>query len=137
MWLCYHIIMKVISEIDALRTVLNRLKKKGKVVLAYLYGSFASGRQHKRSDIDLAIYLNVANKKEEAEIIDRILMAVEKPVEILRLDDEDESPFVVQEALKGIPLIEPDMEALYRVSHRALHETEGIRYRRSIISRQL
>ena len=63
-------------------------------------------------------------------------MAAEGPVEVLRLDDEDESPFVIQESLKGIPLVEPDMETLYRVAHRALHQSEGIRYKRAIAAGQ-
>lgn len=49
------------------------------------------------------------------------------------LDDEDESPFVIQEALKDIPLIEPDKDKLYDVSDRFLHESEGIRFRREIL----
>jgi hypothetical protein len=34
------------------------------------------------------------------EIIDKILMSGERNISILRLDDEDESPFVIQEASK-------------------------------------
>lgn len=126
--------MKETSEIDTLKTVLEDLKKRGRILLAYLFGSYRTGTQHRRSDIDLAIYFNTDDEKEVAEIIDKILMSTERTVEILRLDDEDESPFIIQEALKGIPLIEPDMETLYRVAHRVLHETEGIRYRRAISS---
>lgn len=126
--------MKKSKELDDLKAELNNLKEKGKVLLAYLYGSYAAGTEHKRSDIDLAIYLNPVDEKEAINIIDTILMAVERPVEILRLDDEDESSFIIQEALKGIPLIEPDIEALYRVADRVLHETEGIRQRRAIAS---
>lgn len=126
--------MKKSKELDALKAELNKLKKEGKILLAYLYGSYAAGTEHKRSDIDLAICLNAVDEKEASDIIDAILMVSERPVEILRLDDEEESPFVIQEALKGIPLIEPDLEALYRVANRALHETEDIRHRRTIAS---
>jgi uncharacterized protein len=80
----------------------------------------------------LALYLAAAQTHEETEIIDRILMAVDRPISILRLDDDDESPFVVQEALKGIHLVDPDMETLYRVSNRILHECESIRFRRGL-----
>lgn len=128
--------MKENPDINALKEVLEGFRKKGKILLAYLYGSYAKGTQHQRSDIDLAIYINTDDEKEAIMITDAILMAAERPVEALRLDDEDESPFVIQESLKGIPLVEPHMETLYKVAHRALHESEGIRYKRALVSSQ-
>jgi predicted nucleotidyltransferase len=115
---------------------LEGLRKEGKVLLAYLYGSYARSTQHQRSDIDLAVYINTDNEREAIGIIDALLMAAEEPIGVLRLDDEEESPFIIQESLKGIPLVEPDMETLYAVSHRALHEAESIRYKRMIASEQ-
>jgi predicted nucleotidyltransferase len=123
--------MKWPKEIEILKGVMENFKKNGKILLAYLYGSYTTGLRHGRSDIDLAIYLNTRGEKEAIDVIDAILMSVDKKIEILRLDDEDESPFIIQEALKGIPLIEPDMEILYDVAHRVLHEAEKIRYKRT------
>jgi predicted nucleotidyltransferase len=134
--LLYLHIMEESPEIKALRVVLEGLRKEGKILLAYLYGSYATKIQHQRSDIDLAVYINTDDEKEAIDIIDALLMAAEKPVEVLRLEDEEESPFIIQEALKGIPLVEPDMDALYKVAHRALHEAESIRYKRMIASEQ-
>lgn len=119
------------ADIDSLKNVLKDLKSEGKVLLAYLFGSYAKGRAHSKSDIDLAVYLNALSRKDEVSVIDRILMASERQVGLLRLDDTDESPFMVQEALKGIPLISPDRNTLYEVSRRALHESESIRYQRA------
>lgn len=124
--------MKISDDIEKLKEVLSSLKRNRKILLAFLYGSCAAGLEHKRSDIDIAVYINTSNEKEIDDIIDAILMASDKPIEILRLDDEDESPFIVQSALKGMPLIEPDEEILYMVSHRALHDAESIRYKRGI-----
>jgi predicted nucleotidyltransferase len=118
------------DAIDELRRTLGQMKDAGQVYIAVLYGSFAKGAQHVRSDIDLAVHLNAATQEEELDLIDRILMSVDRDVSILRLDDQDESPFVVQEALKGIHLVDPDLERLYEVSHRVLHECETIRFRR-------
>lgn len=92
--------------------------------------SFAHGAVHARSDVDLAIHLNAANEEEELQIIDEILMSSERDVSVLKLDDEDESPFVAQQALRGIHLVEPDPETLHRVVHRVLHECEAIRFKR-------
>jgi uncharacterized protein len=128
--------MKESPEINALKTVVEEFRKQGKILLAYLYGSYAKNTEHQRSDIDLAVYINTEDNKEAIGIIDALLMAAEKPVEVLRLDDDEESPFVIQESLKGIPLVEPDMETLYKVAHRALHEAESIRYKRMIASEQ-
>src|SRR3989338_5426531 len=106
--------MQVEKDIAPLKEVLAKLKNEGKILIALLYGS------------------NAKDRKEETEIIDEILISVERDVSILRLDDEDESPFIIQEALKGVHLIEPDDDALYAVSHRTLHEAESIRFRRAI-----
>jgi predicted nucleotidyltransferase len=119
-------------EIDLLKEVLRKLRAEEKVLIAILYGSYAKGTSHRRSDIDLALYIKARDENEEIEIIDKILMTLKRDISILRLDDEDESPFVVQEALKGIHLVEPDEEILYEVGHRTLHECEGIRFRREL-----
>lgn len=122
--------MDIEKELSSLKEVLIRLRDEGKVLIALLYGSCAKGIPHRRSDIDLAVFIKITNKEEEIGVIDEILMSVERDVSILRLDDEEESPFVVQEALKGIHLVEVDTETLYQVAHRALHQTEEIRFRR-------
>jgi len=44
------------KDIDIVTSVLKELKDCGKVLIAVLYGSFAKGVTHKRSDIDLALY---------------------------------------------------------------------------------
>jgi predicted nucleotidyltransferase len=134
--LLYLHIMKERPEINALKTVLEGLRQQGKILLAYLYGSYAKNMEHQRSDIDVAVYINTDDEKEAIGIMDTLLTAVEKPVGVLRLDDDEESPFVIQESLKGVPLVEPDMETLYGVAHRALHEAESMRYRRTIASEQ-
>lgn len=126
---------ETLKEISSLVEVLQKLKSQGKILIAVLFGSYAFGKPHKRSDIDLAIYFNEKSDPERIGVIDTILMSVERDVNILRLDDEDETPFVIQEALKGIHLIEPDKNVLYSVAHRALHETEEIMFRRELARR--
>lgn len=120
------------QELISLKEVLKKLQKEGKVLVAILYGSYSKGIPHKRSDIDLALYIKAKDEKEEMEIIDNILMSSDKDISILRIHDEDESPFVIQEALKGIHLIEPDTETLYAISRKILHECEDIRFRKEI-----
>ena len=120
------------KNLKQLKAVLQELKKEGKILVALLYGSYARGTPHKRSDIDLAVFIHAKDEKEETDIIDKILMSTERQISILRLDDEDESPFVVQEALKGIHLVKADEDALFEVAHRVLHDAEEIRFRRAL-----
>ena len=120
------------ADLAPLINILKDLKRSGRVLIAVLYGSHAKGTPHKRSDIDLALFLSGKNETEEIEIIDSVLMSVDGNVAILRLDDEDESPFVVQEALKGIHLVDPDEKVLYTVQDRVLHEAENIRFRKEL-----
>lgn len=124
--------MKNKESLDLLKNVLQDLRREGKILIALLYGSYHRGDSHARSDIDLAIYLTPQDESQQIEIVDKILMSMEAEISILRLDEEDESPFVVQEALKGEHLVEPDMETLYALNHKILHECEGIRNRREI-----
>jgi len=124
--------MNIEKELKPLKEALNILRKEGKILIALLYGSCASGTPHNRSDIDLAVFVNAGNEDDEIDIMDKILLSTERQISILRLDDEEESPFVVQEALKGIHLVEPDSDTLYKVAYRALHDTEEIRFRRSL-----
>lgn len=118
------------SDLSGLKGCLVKHHREGKILLAVLYGSYVHGTPHGRSDIDLGLYLAALREDEEIRIIDEILMSTDRQISILRLDDEDESPFVVQEALGGMHLVEPDNETLYRVHHRVLHESEAIRARR-------
>lgn len=118
--------------VEPLKKILDELKRKGNIKIALLYGSYLLGDAHSRSDIDLAIYFAPMDERRQIENVDKILMSSQAEISILRLDDEDESPFVVQEALKGEHLIEPDLETLYALSHKILHECEGIRNRREI-----
>jgi len=117
-------------ELMPLIQTLRELQSSGEIKLALLYGSFANGTQHCRSDIDLALSLSPDTNDHEMAIIDRILMSAERQVSILRLDDPDESPFVIQTSLKGIHLVEPDPTSYYKIADRVLHESESIRARR-------
>ena len=118
------------AELKPLIQALRELKATGDIKLALLYGSFADNSQHCRSDIDVAIALSTKSFDRELSIIDRILMSAERQVSILRLDDQDESPFVIQASLNGVHLIEPDLERYYEIADWALHESESIRSRR-------
>jgi len=127
----------IADKIIPIKAVLEKLRAENKVLVAVLYGSCSKGTSHARSDIDIGIYMKVQNELEEMEIVDSIRMAVEDDtdVSILYLHDTDESPFIVRDALAGIHLVEPDMDALYDTYGWALHELESMRFREEMEER--
>jgi len=122
--------LKQHADLIKLLETLQELKDHDAIKVAMLYGSFAKGREHCRSDIDIAIALSSGLGEREFDVIDRILMSSDRNISILRLDDEDESPLIVQESLKGEHMVEPDWNVYYEIADRALHESESIRTRR-------
>lgn len=121
-------------ELLPLVECLKNLKDEGKILVAVLFGSYARGEGHVRSDIDFAVFMAPLNWKDEVLALDAIHMSVDRSISLLRLDDADESPFVIQAALKGIHLVEPDEDALFGVADRVLHESEDIRHRRYMLT---
>jgi len=80
------------SEIQPLVDRLVRLRAAGGLQVAMLYGSYAKGTAHARSDIDLALALTPADAAAELSIVDELLMSVDREVSILRLDDPMNRP---------------------------------------------
>lgn len=118
------------KELEPIETVLRKLKDGGEISMAYVFGSFAEGAIHRNSDIDLAVYIEAGDRKKAVLTEDRILAVTPsgRSVDILRLDLADASPFVVQKALKGIPLVDNSRRRYYEVAVRALKETEVLRH---------
>ena len=61
------------------------------IEFAYLFGSYATGRQHKDSDLDIAIYLNDKAKKQHSEFCsnDNQAEIITKLVQITQINDID------------------------------------------------
>jgi uncharacterized protein (UPF0332 family) len=118
------------DRIVPIQAVLERLRTENKVLVAVLYGPYSEGIPRARPSIDIGICMKTDDEAERMDIVDGIRAAVKDGthVSILYLNDTDESPFVVQEALAGIHLVEPDMDALYDTYGWALDETESMRF---------
>jgi len=118
---------KIHDRIIPLKEVLERLRAENKVLVAVLYGPYSEGVPRGRPNIDIGIYLHTDDEAERMDIVDIIRTAVKDDthVSIVFLHDTGESPFVVQEALAGIHLVDPDMDALDDASDWALHEAES------------
>jgi uncharacterized protein YutE (UPF0331/DUF86 family)/predicted nucleotidyltransferase len=85
------------------------LEKEPSVVLAFLFGSFATGREMKESDVDIAIYLK--EKEKRARIYRELCHILEREVDLIDLEEAPAS--LVSHIFKtGIPLAIKD-ERLY------------------------
>jgi uncharacterized protein (UPF0332 family) len=121
---------KIHDRIIPIQAVLERLRTENRILLAVLYGPYSEGIPRARPSIDIGVYMKTDDEAERTHIVDSIRAAVKDGthVSILHLNDTDESPFVVQEALAGIHLVEPDMDALYDTYGWALDEAESMRF---------
>jgi uncharacterized protein (UPF0332 family) len=118
------------DRIIPIQAVLERLRAENRVLVAVLYGPYSEGTLHGHPGIDIGIYLRTDDEAERMRIVGSIRMAVtdDTHVSILHLNDTDESPFLVQEALAGIHLVEPDVDALDDAYDWASDEAESMRF---------
>ncbi len=118
------------DRVVPIKAVLERLRVENRILVAVLYGPYSEGTLHGHPSIDIGIYLQTDDEVERTHIVDSIRAAVKDDthVSILHLNDRDESPFVVQEALAGIHLVEPDVDALDDAYDWASDEAESMRF---------
>jgi|GEM_PF-717312 len=118
------------DRIIPIRAVLERLRTENRILVAVLYGPYSEGIPRARPSIDIGICLQTDDEAERTHIVDSIRAAVKDDthVSILHLNDRDESPFVVQEALAGFHLVEPDVDALDDAYDWASDEAESMRF---------
>jgi len=118
------------DRIIPIQAVLERLRAENRVLVAVLYGPYSEGTLHGHPSIDIGIYLRTDDEAERMRIVGSIRAAVKDDthVSILHLNDRDESSFVVQEALAGIHLVEPDTDALDDTYDWASDEAESMRF---------
>ncbi len=96
---------------------MNKIKKvvkahRGAIPFAFLFGSFAEGKQTSLSDIDIAVYFHGIAEEEKLEIEQNISLLFDEPVHLLRLEDENVSPQVRLNAVGGAAIIPPDIDML-------------------------
>ncbi|MFH2061506.1 MAG: nucleotidyltransferase domain-containing protein, partial [Candidatus Beckwithbacteria bacterium] len=72
------------------------------VKLAYLYGSFVTGKKRRGRDVDVAVVLEKKNKQNEAELglILQKALGQNQPEIDLRIIDQDSSPVFLRNILK-------------------------------------
>ena len=111
--------------INTTRTVLGNYE--GKIPFAFLFGSWTKSRQTSLSDIDIAIFFRDIPESLKTKIEHQISLLFDEQVNILRLEDENISPLIKLESLKGIPLIIPESDFLNGFILSIIHKAEEMR----------
>ena len=65
----------------------NELSKKDEILFGYLFGSYATNQQTKKSDIDLALYLQNVDLDTRLQISYELSKFLKKDVDIVVLND--------------------------------------------------
>jgi uncharacterized protein YutE (UPF0331/DUF86 family)/predicted nucleotidyltransferase len=96
-------------KVKKIKELKKYFKKRKDVILAFLFGSFVSGREMKESDIDVAVYLK--EKQKRVKIYRDLSHILEREVDLVDLEEAPAS--LVSNVFKtGIPLVIKD-ERLY------------------------
>lgn len=92
-----------------LRALRTALRTEPSVRLAVLFGSLATGRGHKGSDVDLLVSLSDPSAGRVAELTARLERQLGREVQLVRLQDAEDSPLLMVEALeRGRVLVDRD-----------------------------
>ncbi|MCK9231040.1 MAG: nucleotidyltransferase domain-containing protein [Syntrophales bacterium] len=106
------------------------------IVLAFLFGSAAAGRETPASDLDIALLFREAPSRERVEAIRQALeQATGREIDLVLLNDA--SPIIRMQVLKkGIPLIRRGRayEAFFT---RTVNEYEDLKYQRREIEKNI
>ena len=111
--------------INTTRTVLENYE--GKIPFAFLFGSWTKGRQTSLSDIDVAIFFRDMPESLKTKIEHQISLLFDEQVNILRLEDDNISPLIKLESLKGSPIVSPDSDFLNGFILSIIHKAEEMR----------
>ena len=98
-----------------------------KIPFAFLFGSWAKGKQTPLSDIDIAIFFRDMREPEKTKVEHQISLLFDERVKVLRLEDEYISPLIKLEALNGIPVIINNKDFLNRFTLSIIHKAEETR----------
>lgn len=110
------------SKIHEIKTYLSAYS--GTIPFAFLFGSYAKGRQTPLSDIDIALYYKGISDKTKFRIEHELSMLFDEQVNILSLEDEDASFSLKLEAMQGIPIVINNPDFLNRFILRIIHRAE-------------
>ncbi len=99
----------------------------GKIPFAFLFGSWAKGKQTPFSDIDIAIFFKDMRESEKTKVEYQISLLFDEQVNVLRLEDEYISPLIKLKALNGVPILITNVDTLNRFTLSIIHKAEELK----------
>lgn len=122
---------------EKIKTKLIQLLNK-EVVFAYIFGSLASGRIHRQSDIDLAVYLDDfrGSLDDKLSFFGKVNAALDREVDVIFLNDAD--IIITMQILANGELIinnDPSKEVLFKAAK--VSEYADFKFSRQIIEQNM
>lgn len=127
-----------------LRNFFRQITAQYHIEMVFLYGSWASGRPHKESDVDIAIlFSNEMDNPEKifsllGEITYRLIKKLNREVNIISIDKNFPQPMLYYNAIVlGIPIFIKDNDKFLGLKLEAIHQMEdfqiyGVGWQREI-----
>jgi predicted nucleotidyltransferase len=101
-------------ESKKLRALKRYFKKEPSVVLAFLFGSFAKGREMEESDVDVAVYLREKERRKRIKIWLDLQRILQREVNLVLLD-EAPATLVASVFYSGISLSIKDKKLYWKL----------------------
>lgn len=112
----------IAEKLEKIKVCIGRYRKK--IPFAFLFGSWARGKQTTLSDIDIAIFFKDMRESEKIKVEHKLSLLFDEQVNVMRFEDEHISPLIKLNALNGIPVIINDEDLLNRFILSIIHIAE-------------
>ena len=97
-----------------------------KVAFIYLFGSYVSGKIGPMSDIDIAVYLDINDKKlrfkKRCLLIGKLLHILKKEIDLVVLNDVEDNFLLYDILTKGEVIYKKDKELYFDYKTKKIHE---------------
>lgn len=99
----------------------NFLENDTNILFAYLFGSFAKGEAHARSDVDIAVYFKEESFNEQLRVIYELSKLVKRDVDLVVLNHV-KNMFLLEEIMNGELLKDSDTDERAYFEVKKMHE---------------
>lgn len=100
-------------------------QKEKDVSFVYLFGSFASGKVNQMSDVDLAVYLDIKDKKQGFKkrclLIGKLLHVLKKELDLVVLNDVEDNFLLYDILTQGKIIDKKDSDLFFDYKTKTIH----------------
>ena len=116
------------------QTILDAINKHPNIRLAILFGSLASGKEGKESDLDLAIdFGHPISASEKIALVNRLAVAIGRPIDLVDLMAVGE-PLLGQIIRHGRKILGEDRRYAELISRHLFDQSDFLPYRSRILA---